>query len=205
MARTGLLRETEIKLSLASADQGRRLLRHAGFRVHRRRVHEQNVVFDTPDQALRSRGELLRLRNSGGRAILTFKGRATARKHKSRVELETAVADSEMMRAILLSLGLKPHFWYEKYRTEYWTEGSPGLATLDETPIGVFLELEGEPAWIDQAATSMGFTQASYITYSYGELYVSFRDRHGGNPSRMAFQPALQRGISPHKGSRALK
>jgi adenylate cyclase class 2 len=191
MARTGLLRETEIKLPLASAGQGRRLLRRAGFRVHRRRVHEQNVVFDTPDQALRSRGELLRLRNSGGRTILTFKGRATIRTHKSRVELETVVADSEMMRAILLSLGLKPHFWYEKYRTEYWLEGSPGLATLDETPIGVFLELEGEPAWIDQAAESMGFAKTSYITYSYGSLYASFRERHGGNPSRMAFQSTM--------------
>jgi len=191
MARTGLLRETEIKLPLDNADQGRRLLRRAGFRVLRRRVHEQNVVFDTPDQALRSRGELLRLRNSGGRAILTFKGRATIRKHKSRVELETVVADSEMMRAILLSLGLKPHFWYEKYRTEYGMAGSPGLATLDETPMGVFLELEGDPAWIDQAAESMGFTQKSYITYSYGSLYASFRERHGGNPSRMAFQSTL--------------
>ncbi len=205
MARTGLLRETEIKLSLDSADQGRRLLRRAGFRVRRRRVHEQNVLFDTPDQALRSRGELLRLRNSGGRGILTFKGRATISKHKSRVELETAVANSEMTRAILLSLGLKPHFWYEKYRTEYWVEGYAGLATLDETPIGVFLELEGEPGWIDQAATSMGFTQASYITYSYGSLYASFHNRHGGDSSRMAFQPTLQRGNSPHKVSRPLK
>jgi len=205
MARTGLLRETEIKLSLASAGQGRRLLRRAGFRVHRRRVHEQNVVFDTPDQALRSRGELLRLRSSGGRSILTFKGRATIRRHKSRVELETAVADSEMMSAILLSLGLEPHFWYEKYRTEYCMGGTPGLATLDETPIGVFLELEGEPAWIDQSAASMGFTQASYITYSYGSLYASFRNRHGGDPSRMAFQSALQCRNSPQNSLRPLK
>ena len=189
MARTGMLRETEIKLQVDNAGQGRRLLRRAGFRVHRRRVHEENVVFDTPNQALRTRGELLRLRNSGGRAILTFKGRVTTGKHKSRVELETPVSDSEMMRAILLSLGLKPQFWYEKYRTEYLLEGFPGLATLDETPIGVYLELEGDPAWIDRVAESMGFTEKSYITYSYTSLYTAFRDRHGGCPSRMAFQP----------------
>ena len=187
MARTGMLRETEIKLQVDNAGQGRRLLRRAGFRVHRRRVHEENVVFDTPDLALRSRGELLRLRNSGGRALLTFKGRATTSKHKSRVELETPVAEFDMMQAILLSLGLKPQFWYEKYRTEYLLMGAQGLATLDETPIGVFLELEGEPDWIDQSAGSMGFPEAAYMTGSYASLYTSFRDRHGGHPSRMVF------------------
>jgi len=200
MATGGSLRETEIKLALASAGQGRRLLRRAGFRVCRRRIHERNTVFDTPEHALRSRGELLRLREAGSKVTLTFKGRATTRKHKSRIELETAVGNFDTMRAVLASLRLTPAFWYEKYRTEYRNIASPGLATLDETPIGVFLELEGDPAWIDRTAAVLGFSQVSYITESYGSLYSAFRVRHGGNPARMAFRPGPRgRGESPRR------
>ena len=185
MAAGGTLRETEIKLALDSARQGRRLLLSAGFRVSRRRVHERNSVFDTPGRALRSRGELLRLREAGGRTLLTFKGRATARKHKSRIEYETSLSDPQMMRAVLARLGFKPVFRYEKHRTEYCKLGWPGVAALDETPIGVFLELEAQPAWIGHAAKSLGFSEKSYITDSYVTLYNAYRRRHGGHPQCM--------------------
>ena len=42
---------------------------------------------------------------------------------------------------------------------------------MDETPIGVYLELEGEGAWIDKVALQMGFSPAEYILKSYGTLY----------------------------------
>ena len=200
MAAGGSLRETEIKLPVESANQGRRLLREAGFRISRRRVHEQNVVFDTPGGALRSRGELLRLRRAGGRATLTFKGRATARKHKSRTEVETAVGNAESAQAILIALGLKPAFWYEKYRTEYSRKGSQGLATLDETPIGVFLELEGEPSWIDHCAKCLGFKQGSYITDSYGTLHRKLCAARGGDAARMSFSRSSPPGKSDLPG-----
>ncbi len=201
MAAGGPLLETEIKLALDGVSQGRRLLRRAGFRVSRRRVHERNTVFDTPDGTLRSRGQLLRLREAGSLVTLTFKERATTSKHKSRVEFETAVGDPETVRAILGALGLEPVFWYEKFRTEYAVEGSKGLATLDETPIGVFLELEGEPSWIDQSAAAMGFQQSSYITDSYAALYRVFSSARGGDPAMMAF---WSRAVSARKRKAAL-
>ena len=155
MAAGGKLRETEIKLPLPDAGRGRRLLRDAGFRASRRRVHEQNTVFDTRDRRLQRRGELLRLRTAGRQSILTFKGPALRGRHRSRMEIEVELSDAATARMILLSLGYKPVFWYEKYRTEYRRNGWPGLVTLDETPIEVYLELEGAPDWLDRLAEKL--------------------------------------------------
>jgi hypothetical protein len=65
--------------------------------------------------------------------------------------------------------------------------GSGGTATLDETPAGVFLELEGEPAWIDEVAGKLGFTEPDYITASYIQLYVNHCKRQGVAPADMVF------------------
>ena len=181
--------ETEIKLPLDSAAQGRRLLSRAGFRVRRRRVHEENWVLDTPDFSLRSHGRLLRVRRAGPLATLTFKGQIAADKHKSRPESETAVADPEAALEILRGLGFQVVFRYEKYRTEYAKNALGGFISLDETPIGVFMEIEGEGDWIDQTAAVLNFSESVYITASYTALYEAFRLRHGGRSDAMLFLP----------------
>jgi adenylate cyclase class 2 len=180
--------ETEIKLRLESAGQGRRLLRRHGFRVVRRRVHEDNIAFDSPELGLRRRGLLLRLRRAGSRAILTFKGVAAPGKHKTRFEIETAVNDAGALEAILLGCGLHVAWHYEKYRTEYRAPDLAGLATLDETPIGVFLELEGPPAWIDRTAELLGFDETHYLTMTYGPLYEAYARPLGLDSREMIFR-----------------
>jgi adenylate cyclase class 2 len=182
MLRAAARQETEIKLAISSAAAARRLLRRAGFRVCRRRVYEDNLVFDTPGGQLRASGKLLRLRRSAGAALLTFKGPASQGKHKSRLELEVSFQDFDVGRQILLGLGYGVVFEYEKYRTEYGRPGSGGTACLDETPIGVFIELEGPPDWIDATAESLGFHEHNYITDSYLGL---FRRRAGEASPRM--------------------
>lgn len=177
--------ETEIKLRVASAAEGRRRLRAAGFRLSRRRVFETNTVFDTPSGSLRQSGSLLRLREAGGRALVTYKGPATVARHKSREELETTVGDAGNMRLVLARLGFAPAFRYEKYRAEY-SDGR-GAATLDETPVGCFVELEGDPEWIDSAAVLLGFAPEDYITASYLRLYLDDCARHGRPPGNMTF------------------
>ncbi len=169
----GAKRETEIKLRLESAEQGRRLLRQAGFRVARRRVFETNAVFDTAGGDLLKADLLLRLRTAGSRATLTFKGPGRPGRYKSRQEIEVDVSDPLVCSQILRRLGFAKVFRYEKYRTEYYWGGAGGVATLDETPIGVFLELEGAPAWIDHMARTLGFSASDYILMSYGGLYLN--------------------------------
>ncbi len=48
------------------------------------------------------------------------------------------------MGSILRALGLYSTFRYEKFRTTYALPGIRGLKVeFDETPVGLFLELEG--------------------------------------------------------------
>jgi adenylate cyclase, class 2 len=179
--------EIEIKLRLPGIDEGKRVLRRAGFRTSRRRVFESNVIYDTPDLALRRQSKLLRVREAGHKALLTYKGPPVAGKHKSREEIECALNQTGPFGDILSRLGLVPVFRYEKYRTEYQQEDAKGTATIDETPIGEFLELEGPPEWIDLTAQELGFTEADYITTSYAGLYLEFRAAHPDVPEDMTF------------------
>ena len=159
--------ETEIKLPAGDAGAARRLLRSVGFRVHKPRVFEDNVILDSAGLKLRRAGALVRVRQAGGEATVTYKGRAMAGRHKVREEIETRVADASEITEIAARLGLTPKFRYQKYRTEFRQARGGGVATLDETPIGVFLELEGPPAWIDRTARRLGYEEADYVTESY--------------------------------------
>jgi adenylate cyclase class 2 len=180
-------REIEIKLAVSGADEGRRLLRAAGFRLSKRRVFEANTLFDTSRQTLRRAGRLLRVRQAGRLGTLTYKGPAAIGKYKDREELEVQTSDPPRLTEMLARLDFRPVFRYEKYRTEYRRGGETGLATLDETPVGVFLELEGAPGWIDRNARRLGFREAGYITASYGALYAEYCRKHGVRPTHMTF------------------
>ncbi len=179
--------ETEIKLRLHSVGQGRRLLRRAGFGLLRHRIRELNLLFDSPELGLRRKSSLLRLRRAGSHSTFTFKGPAPPGKHKTRQELEVAVRDADVLEAILLECGLRVVFRYEKYRTEYGGGDSEGLVTLDETPMGTFLELEGSPGWIDRSARLLGFVESDYITATYGELYAAYARQHRLDLGEMTF------------------
>jgi adenylate cyclase class 2 len=179
--------ETEIKLPAPDVASAKRMLYRAGFRVYKRRVFEDNTVFDTPRLTLRKASTLLRLREAGGKAIVTFKGRPIASKHKSREELEVEVSDAGGMRAIVERLGFRPIFRYQKYRTEYQQPSRVGVATLDETPIGIYLELEGEPGWIDRTAAKLGYTEDAYIVSSYARLYFDWCKKNRVKPGNMVW------------------
>ncbi len=180
--------ETEIKLRVPDVEDGVRRLIAAGFSVHKRRVFEANILLDTDDLALRGRSSLLRLRQAGDSAVLTFKGPSAENvRHKVREELEVQVSDCGISQQIFERLGFRKVFRYEKYRTEYHLQSGSGTATLDETPIGVFLELEGKPAWIDEQAVRLGFRESDYVTASYGRLYQDYCEQARISPSDMTF------------------
>jgi adenylate cyclase class 2 len=179
--------ETEIKLRLPDAATGRKLLRNAGFRLVVRRSFESNVIFDTSDARLRSQGMVLRIRSFRGKVILTLKGRSQSEVYKSRTEMEVTVSSKDAAVRILEGLGLSPQFFYEKYRTEYRKERSHGVVVLDETPIGTFFEIEGNPRSIDAAAKALGFSRDDYLTASYGSLYRTYCKEQKVPPGEMVF------------------
>src|ERR1700730_16713143 len=110
-----MAQETEIKLKISDVRSLHRALKRIGARPVGRgtgRVHEWNVIFDTPEGGLAKHGQLLRMRTetaepkskrgkptSGQRILLTFKrpvvegtsasGSAQANhRHKVREEIE---------------------------------------------------------------------------------------------------------------------
>jgi len=187
MAESHPPREVEVKLPLSSARKGRVLLRAAGFRVSKRRVFEANTLFDTGRRMLRRSGSLLRVRWAGKRGTLTYKGPAAPGKYKDREELEVDTSDPSRLAEMLTRLEFRPAFRYEKYRTEYRRSNEAGVATLDETPVGVFLELEGAPGWINRNARRLGFRESDYITASYYSLYVEHCRKRGVPATDMTF------------------
>jgi adenylate cyclase class 2 len=187
MARPASPRETEIKLPLPSAAAARRLLRQHGYVIQTRRVFESNILFDTQDGELLRKNNLLRLRLTGRRSILTFKGALLPGRYKSRDEIESELSDPAALAAILAGLGFAPAFRYEKYRTIYHKPDQPGSVILDETPIGDFLEIEGAPRLIDRTARELGYSPKDYITSGYGSLYFDHCQSIGATPGDMVF------------------
>ncbi len=179
--------ETEVKIRLWSPAGILDRLRATGLAESVPRQFEANILFDTHDHSLRKQEMLLRLRQIGQKGIITWKGPGDPGPYKSRPELETAVGSVETLGQILSQLGFQPFFRYEKYRTEFVGNQAAGVVTLDETPIGTFLELEGPGDWIDQTAKQLGFSRPDYILESYGRLYLADCARRGVEPTNMTF------------------
>lgn len=177
--------EVEIKFRIEDLRVLTRALRDTGFRLKTRRTHEVNTLYDLPGQPLRRKGELLRLRQYGSEWILTHKAKGKAGRHKSREETEVRVDDGKRMDAILLRLGFRPSFRYEKFRAE-WSDGT-GHVVVDETPIGNFGEVEGPPRWIDRTAKALGIRRDQYITSSYAELFYDWKRQTRRRADEMTF------------------
>jgi adenylate cyclase class 2 len=128
------------------------------------------------------------VREAGGKTIVTFKGKATVGKVKSREEIEYEAEPGEAVFTVFERLGYRQTFVYEKYRTEYYIPESNGVVTVDETPIGNYAEFEGEEEWIDRVARSLDFEPGDYITASYGALYAADCRRRGERDGNMVFQ-----------------
>jgi adenylate cyclase, class 2 len=182
--------ETEIKLAVGDQRELRRRLRESGFRRASPRYFERNVLLDFPRHSLREKGSLLRVRSQPGRSLLTFKGpRIGSGRFKERVEIEARLRDTAQVTSILEALGLGAAFRYEKYRTIYRRASDPPHAEVafDETPIGVYLEIEGPKRWIDQVARGLGYLSRDYITDSYGRLYFAWCAARGLEAGDMVF------------------
>lgn len=186
--------ETEIKFRVEDAAELARRLRDAGFREETPRTFESNVLYDTPDRKMRSRTEILRIRNYGGHWVITHKRLPDAGPgedaHKHRIETETEVGDGEVLAQVFKSIGLTEAFRYEKWRSE-WSDGQ-GHCVIDDTPIGVFAELEGIPEWIDRTAAKLGVDRAAYITLSYGRLFEQWRAEHNCSANDLTFEAIAQ-------------
>lgn len=188
MNRTG--RETEIKLAIGDVPAIRHRLRRLGFRRRGPTQFEHNIVWDTEKRSLARADCLLRLRTVNDKGLLTWKGpRQSHHRYKIRSEWECELLKPRAAEKILRGLGYKPVFRYEKLRTVYVrTNDRRGEVLLDETPIGVYLELEGAAGWIRRIGRQLGFSPRDFITADYGELYRRWCRQRGRTPGNMSMK-----------------
>lgn len=214
-----MAKETEIKLRISNVPAFRRTLKRIGARLAgpgTSKVHEENVIFDTPQGGLAKHGQLLRIRTetpqvprkskprgTKQRVVLTFKQPmprptgaepedASYGSYKVREEIEVEVDEAGNLTRIFEGLGMSGWFRYEKYRTTFRMPASKAwaeglLIELDETPIGTFVELEGPAAAIDRAAEELGFSKHDYVLKNYLRLYMEDCRRKGQEPRHMVF------------------
>ena len=180
--------EQEIKLPVPDLEQAGQKLARLGAIENKARHFEDNYLLDTSEQTLQKNKTALRVRMVANKAILTFKGQPdTSAGIKSREEIECELSQPDHLLRIFSRIGFAPVFRYQKYRTVYEIRGVSLQFCLDETPIGNYLELEGEPDEIHKYARQLGYSPADYITLSYAALYFQWTAEKNVQPSEMVF------------------
>jgi adenylate cyclase class 2 len=177
--------EREVKLRFDSVEAARAAVLATGATPLLCRRLQEDSLLDTDDEMLRRRRCVLRVRVENGKSRITFKGPVQPSVMKLREELETVVGDGQVVLHILEELGLHVWFRYEKYREEFAHEDV--TVAVDETPVGVFVEIEGSEHGIVATADALGRTEADYVLDSYRGLFLKHREQFGLRGTDMMF------------------
>jgi len=177
--------EREVKLRFGSAEEARTAILATGATPLLGRRLQEDSLLDTDDEQLRRRRCVLRVRLENGKSRLTFKGPVQPGAMKVREEIETVAGDGMILLRVLEEVGLHVWFRYEKYREEFAHEDV--IVAIDETPVGVFVEIEGGEQGIASMAEALGRTPADYILDSYRGLFLKHREALGLSGGDMVF------------------
>jgi len=179
--------ELEVKFYMSDLPGLKAKLEKMGVQCVQERVHEVNLRFDTPDQALKQKSQVLRLRKDRD-CRLTYKGPGhTLDGATLRTELEFTVGDFNTAKAFIEALGYQVMLMYEKYRAVYAL--GEVLVTLDEMPFGYFAEIEGPTGdAIQHAALQLGLDWETRILDSYMALFERARTALGFNFRDLSFE-----------------
>jgi adenylate cyclase class 2 len=178
--------EREVKLAFRDVDEARIAILAAGAEPLRARRLQEDCLLDTQDDQLFSRRCVLRVRMECGKTLLTFKGPVQESSMKLREELETIVGDGLLLLRVLEQLGFRVWFRYQKYREEFAHEDV--IVALDETPVGVFVEIEGSETGIHEMASALARKPEDYVLDSYRGLFAKHCQRNGLPVSDMLFE-----------------
>ena len=182
----GTTLEREVKLRFETADAARAAIEATGATPLRARRLQEDYLLDDAQETLRNRRCVLRIRIESGRSFVTFKGPVQPSRMKLREEIETVVGDGVTLLRCFEHLGYQVWFRYQKYREEYAL--GDVTVTVDETPVGVFVELEGGEQGIADAARALGRTADQYVLDSYRMLFMDHRRAHGLPDTDMLFE-----------------
>tara|TARA_B100000809_G_scaffold266428_1_gene329106 strand:- start:2358 stop:2939 length:582 start_codon:yes stop_codon:yes gene_type:complete len=171
--------EREIKLRYTTCNEARLAVDGLEGSPLRDRRLQDDYLLDLPNGELQHQGCALRVRieksDITNKSIyetttVTFKGPPLPDVMKVREELETTVGNGKLFLRILVKAGWSVWFRYQKYREEFKRDDV--VIAIDETPVGAFVELEGNELTIRSLASALGRTTDDYIIASYRQLYV---------------------------------
>jgi adenylate cyclase, class 2 len=180
--------EREVKLRFATVEEAQLAVEAAGATPLRCRRLQEDYLLDDAQESLRHRRCVLRVRIESGKSLLTFKGPVQPSRMKLREEIETIVADGDTLIRCFEQLGYRVWFRYQKYRQEYAL--GDVIIAVDETPVGVFVEIEGGEQGIVDAARVLGRSPDDYLLDSYRGLFIEHRRAHGLPTTDMLFDEA---------------
>ena len=179
--------EREVKLRFDSAEEARNAVLAAGATPLLGRRLQEDALLDTASDSLRDRACCLRIRMENGKSRITFKGPMQDSPMKLRDEYETIVGDGVLLLRIFEELGYQVWFRYEKYREEFAIDDC--IIAIDETPVGVYVEIEGGACGIDATAQRLGRGTGDYVLESYRSLFVRYCEQRGLAATDMLFDP----------------
>lgn len=184
--------EREVKLRFDSREAARAAVIALDATPKRTRRLQDDRLLDTAAGTLRAQRCTLRLRaewtdadTTAPVATVTFKGAPWPDVMKVREEIETHVDQGDVLLEIFEKAGWQVWFRYQKYREEFEHRGI--VIAIDETPVGIFVELEGEARGIAELAVALGRTPHDYIVASYYHLYCDRCAKTGRPVTHMVF------------------
>jgi adenylate cyclase class 2 len=171
--------EVELKVKIPSLDPVRENLRRKNARFLGK-VHEHDIYYNAPHRDFAATDEAVRVRFTGDRAVVTYKGPKIKKFGlKAREELNFAVESGETFGTMLLRLGFSKTAEVDKERETY-TLG-PATVSLDTVDgLGTFAEIEvtteneadNPTARIGEIAAEIG-VEGEPILESYLEMLLA--------------------------------
>jgi len=172
------LQEIEIKIKVSDFDNIEEKIKKIKIKQITGWILEDNFVFDHKDQSFKKENKLFRLRKFGDKIILTLKTPAKNKEKflKIRNEYEVVVSDFKQIKKIIKLLGFKKFFRYQKYRKIFKIDNN--TICFDKTPIGNYIEIEGEKEFIFKTAKLLNKGKNDFILDTYLNLFRA-KDKNG--------------------------
>lgn len=165
--------ETEVKIKINNLDVMKAKILEMRAELFKKRALQVDYAYDNKGK-LKKNGECLRIRDN---SILTYKGpKQKGSKMKIREELEVMVDNGKYLAEILGKLGYGPTQKKEKYRECYIFHLTQ--ICIDETPMGLFLEIEGSKEGVHDVAKKLGFTEKDFNNKSYGTIWEEYAKKN---------------------------
>ena len=176
------MREVELKAVVDDLAERRKRVEEAGGSLSfEGKISDRRYDFETAE--LSGRDEVLRVRQYHGRAstktFLDWKGPTEFRDvYKVREEVTTPVEDFDSLEQILTRLGLVVVTEIDREIAQYQIGGA--TVRFEVYPrMDVLVEVEGEPAAIEQAIEVIGLPRGTFTNHRLSDFVADFEHRTG--------------------------